>query len=293
MAQVHLLQSQKEKLEQQKAKAEAKHVRDMEIELPGDLKEIPTKLETFTSIISSLTSQGKLKTLDSFPSLLNKVTVVETASGAASKNVPSAGQATASPTKGEKNTNPAIRDAEPTNLYNELVDLLGIDFVTQEDGTVEVIPNVKVNDLHLAKWKEVVQACLDKKEKGWKTIYGLIKTRMEYLNQTKKELKTDFNKPLKEQDPLNELNDLANKKRKRTGNSKYHSRSSKKHKSSVQHEEESLSLKEITPELSFSHLAISQARFQGTNTTCTLRNEHEMEKIFRFIFHERKSEKLG
>ncbi|GKD12669.1 hypothetical protein Tco_1197076 [Tanacetum coccineum] len=43
--------------------------------------------------------QGKLKTLDSLPSLLNKVTdtlnrfstVVETASGALSKNVPSAG----------------------------------------------------------------------------------------------------------------------------------------------------------------------------------------------------------
>ncbi|GJR32053.1 hypothetical protein Tco_1108285 [Tanacetum coccineum] len=32
------------------------HVKDMEIELPGDLKEIPTKLETFTSTISSLTS---------------------------------------------------------------------------------------------------------------------------------------------------------------------------------------------------------------------------------------------
>ncbi|GKA26565.1 hypothetical protein Tco_0712674 [Tanacetum coccineum] len=32
------------------------HVRDMEIELPGDLLEIPTKLETFTSTISSLSS---------------------------------------------------------------------------------------------------------------------------------------------------------------------------------------------------------------------------------------------
>ncbi|GKA94607.1 hypothetical protein Tco_0816645 [Tanacetum coccineum] len=33
------------------------HVKDMEIKLPGDLKEILTKLETFTSTISSLTSQ--------------------------------------------------------------------------------------------------------------------------------------------------------------------------------------------------------------------------------------------
>ncbi|GJS01357.1 zf-CCHC domain-containing protein [Tanacetum coccineum] len=90
----------------------------------------------------------------------------------------------------------------------------------------------------MAEWKEVVQACPDRKEKGWKTIYGLIKTRMEYLVQTEKELKINFNKPLKEQDPLNELNELANKKRKRTSDSTDHSRSAKKHKSSVQHEEE-------------------------------------------------------
>ncbi|GJZ13128.1 hypothetical protein Tco_0548358 [Tanacetum coccineum] len=105
MDQVHLLQSQKEELEQAKAKAELpskiiglsreikelkKHVRDIEIELHGDLKEIPTKLETFTSTISSLSSQvchhsGKgIRTT--------------------SMNVPSAGKATASPAEGEKNT---------------------------------------------------------------------------------------------------------------------------------------------------------------------------------------------
>nr|GEU86540.1 hypothetical protein [Tanacetum cinerariifolium] len=76
------------------------HVKDTKIELPEDLKEILTKLETFSSAISSLTSQvaelnniqwelpakfqvipalvssvqKKLHTLDSLPSLLNKVT---------------------------------------------------------------------------------------------------------------------------------------------------------------------------------------------------------------------------
>ncbi|GJS15333.1 hypothetical protein Tco_0409805 [Tanacetum coccineum] len=44
------------------------HVKDMEIELPGDLKEIPTKLETFTSTISSLTSQFKISSSFGFPS---------------------------------------------------------------------------------------------------------------------------------------------------------------------------------------------------------------------------------
>ncbi|GKC00634.1 hypothetical protein Tco_0986770 [Tanacetum coccineum] len=141
-----------------------KHVQDMEIELPRDLKEIPTKLETFTSTISCLSSQvvelkniqwelpaefqalpsqvssfqEKLKTLDSLPSLLNKVidtlnkfsTMVEHASGATTKDVPSAGQATASLAERENNINPATMDVEP-NLHDELVDLLGIDVVIQ------------------------------------------------------------------------------------------------------------------------------------------------------------------
>ncbi|GKC94167.1 hypothetical protein Tco_1159609 [Tanacetum coccineum] len=57
--------------------------------------------------------------------------------------------------------------------------------VYREDGTNEVILNFKVSDLHLAEWMEVIQDYLNKKEKGWKTIYGLIKIRMDYLNQTK------------------------------------------------------------------------------------------------------------
>nr|GEY77733.1 hypothetical protein [Tanacetum cinerariifolium] len=71
-----------------------KHVRDMEIELPGDLKEISKKLETFTSTISSLTSMenASLKATD--------------------KIIPSASQANASPTEGEKN----INDADNANL---------------------------------------------------------------------------------------------------------------------------------------------------------------------------------
>ncbi|GJV89581.1 hypothetical protein Tco_1533519 [Tanacetum coccineum] len=136
---------------------------------------------------------------------------------AKNKSVPSAGQTSASPAEREKKTNPATKDAETTNLKDELIDLMGIDVVAKEDGTDEVISNFKVSDLHLAEWRKVVQACLDRKEKGWKTIYGLIKTRIDYLTQTEEELKIDFNKPLKEQDPLDELNDLANKKSKRAG----------------------------------------------------------------------------
>ncbi|GKA29532.1 hypothetical protein Tco_0715777 [Tanacetum coccineum] len=170
------------------------HVKDMKIELPGDLKEIPTKLETFTSTISSLTSQvAELKNIQwELPAELQALpvlfaTMVENASGATTKDVPSAGQATASPAEGEKNT----KDAE-TNLQNEPVDLLGIDVVEQyhnkkllfdkycdkmlkrrksskiincdvitqkgpislkvyrEDGIIKIIANFKVSDFHLA-----------------------------------------------------------------------------------------------------------------------------------------------
>ncbi|GJY34942.1 hypothetical protein Tco_0419411 [Tanacetum coccineum] len=101
------------------------HVKDMEIELPRDLKEIPTKLETFTFTISSFTSQVvELKNIQwELPAEFT--TVMENASNK-TKDVPSVGQATASPAKGEKNT----KDVD-TNLKDELVDLLGKNIVTQ------------------------------------------------------------------------------------------------------------------------------------------------------------------
>ncbi|GKB72169.1 hypothetical protein Tco_0933581 [Tanacetum coccineum] len=107
--QVLILQSQKHKLELEKNKAEAeaallkaqpsfpnlntnraegsslkfnelteevkgltKQVHELEIELPGDLKEIPTKLEDFTKTVASV--QAKLKTLDALLGLLLNVT---------------------------------------------------------------------------------------------------------------------------------------------------------------------------------------------------------------------------
>ncbi|GJY18262.1 hypothetical protein Tco_0389753 [Tanacetum coccineum] len=133
--------------------------------------------------------------------------------GFPSKSIKQVRTATVLPAEGEKNT----KDAE-TNLKDELVDLLGINCDTKgpitlkiyrEDGSEEVILNLKVSDLHLAEWREAIQACLDKSKKGWKTIYDLVKTRLDQLTQTEQELKIDLNKPLKEQDPLNELNELA------------------------------------------------------------------------------------
>ncbi|GJS54084.1 hypothetical protein Tco_0627446 [Tanacetum coccineum] len=82
----------------------------------------------------------------------------------------------------------------------ELIDLLG--------------PEVVNNDLHLGEWREVVIACLNKKGKGWTSIYKQIQERIDYLRTTEAELGIDLDRPLSKQDPLDRLNDLANKKRK-------------------------------------------------------------------------------
>ncbi|GJT41094.1 hypothetical protein Tco_0940959 [Tanacetum coccineum] len=105
------------------------YIKDMETELSGDLIEIPTKLELFTSTISSLSSQVT-HTLNRFS------TMMDNASGATSMNVPSTGQATASPTEGEKNT----KDAG-TNLKDELIDLLGKDVVKHLSALVAEVPS--------------------------------------------------------------------------------------------------------------------------------------------------------
>ncbi|GKB27463.1 hypothetical protein Tco_0866864 [Tanacetum coccineum] len=106
----------------------------------------------------------------------------------------------------------------------ELIDLLGPEVVHKkgpitfqvykEDDTYEVILNFKVSDLHLGKWRGVMKACPDRKGKGWKTIYDQIQTRMDYLHTTEAELGINLDIPLSMQDPLDKLNDLANKKRK-------------------------------------------------------------------------------
>ncbi|GKB55813.1 putative reverse transcriptase domain-containing protein [Tanacetum coccineum] len=111
---------------------------------------------------------------------------------------------------GKENSNPLIADSLLKTI--------------REDGSDEVISNLKVSNLHSGEWREVIQACPDKSEKGWKTIYDLLKTRLDQLTQTEQELMIDLNKHLKEQDPLNELNVLANNKRKRTSDLKDHYR---------------------------------------------------------------------
>ncbi|GJR15470.1 hypothetical protein Tco_0798122 [Tanacetum coccineum] len=204
------------------------HIKDMEIELPVDLIEIPTKLESFTSTISSLSSQvAELKNIQWKPPAEFSI-VMNNASGAASMDVPSAGQAPPSPAEGEKNTKYAS-----TNLKNELIDLLGKDVVTQYytkklhfdkycDTMLKRKENLKITNCEVLTKKGPITLKIYK-EDGSEEVISNLKTRVDQLTQTEQELKIDLNQPLKEQDPLDELTDLANKKRKRTSDLRDHS----------------------------------------------------------------------
>nr|GEV79945.1 hypothetical protein [Tanacetum cinerariifolium] len=103
----------------------------------------------------------------------------------------------------------------------------------REDGTSEVIPNFKSSDPHLGEWREVVKACPNRTKKGWKTIYGQIQTKIDYLHTTKAELGIHLDIPLSEQDPLDKLNDLPNKKRKHDDDIHDYFKANKRIKSSV------------------------------------------------------------
>ncbi|GJW32251.1 hypothetical protein Tco_0052283 [Tanacetum coccineum] len=139
------------------------------------------------------------------------------------------GQSTASPAEGEKNT----KDAE-TNLKDELVNLLGINVVTQYynkkllfdkycDKMLKRNKSPKITNYEVLTKKGPITLKIYR-EDGYEEVISNLKTRLDQLTQTGQELKIDLNKPLKEQDLLNEQNELANKKRKRTSDLKDHSR---------------------------------------------------------------------
>ncbi|GJW70651.1 hypothetical protein Tco_0127568 [Tanacetum coccineum] len=120
-----------------------------------------------------------------------------------------------------------------THVIGSMVETSRIKKLKKKDGTSEVIPNFKASDLHLSEWREVVKACPNRIGKGWKTIYVQIQTRMDYLHTTEAELGINLDIPLSEQDPLNKLNDLANKKRKHVDDIHDYFKANKRLKSSV------------------------------------------------------------
>ncbi|GKE58788.1 hypothetical protein Tco_1497973, partial [Tanacetum coccineum] len=122
----------------------------------------------------------------------------------------------------EEEAKPKVARCEGEIRKEELIALLGPEVVNkyyndklQEDDTSEIIPEFKASDLHLGEWREVVTACPNKKA----------------------ELGVDLDRPLSEQDPLDRLNNLANKKRKHADDIHDFFRANKRLKSSVQYED--------------------------------------------------------
>ncbi|GJV05487.1 hypothetical protein Tco_1343143 [Tanacetum coccineum] len=109
--------------------------------------------------------------------------------------------------------------------------------VYREDDTSEIIPEFKASDLHLGEWREIVTACPNKKGKGWTSIYKQTQERIDYLRTTEGEQGINLDRPLSEQDPLDRLNDMENKKRKHTNDIHDFFRANKRLKSSVQYED--------------------------------------------------------
>nr|GEX73721.1 hypothetical protein [Tanacetum cinerariifolium] len=69
--------------------------------------------------------------------------------------------------------------------------------------------------------------------KGWTSIYKQIQERIDYLCTTEAELGINLDRPLSKQDPLDRLNDLANKKKKHADDIHDFFRANKRPKSSV------------------------------------------------------------
>ncbi|GKC46533.1 hypothetical protein Tco_1064255 [Tanacetum coccineum] len=109
--------------------------------------------------------------------------------------------------------------------------------VYREDGTSEIISNFKASDLHLGEWREVMKACTNRIGKGWETIYKQIGTRMDYIYTTEAVLGINLDISLSKQNPLDKLNDLANKKRKHANDIHDYFKANKRLKSSVQYED--------------------------------------------------------
>ncbi|GKB01640.1 hypothetical protein Tco_0829684, partial [Tanacetum coccineum] len=182
-----------------------KNVHELEIELSGDLKEILTKLEKFSSTVSSLTTQvsewktlhwqlpaefftilgqvssihAKIKTLDAFPSLLNKVTEalyrfaqsIEIASHKATdQNVPSVGQAGTHLTEGLKSIRQdTITPPKTSSQYKrELINSKGKETMShKETGEEPAGDHVHLTNEHIKekkRIKESVNADMAKKE---------------------------------------------------------------------------------------------------------------------------------
>ncbi|GKD05162.1 hypothetical protein Tco_1180136 [Tanacetum coccineum] len=152
----------------------------------------------------------------------------------------------------KESTNSGLNDDDETYVTGSMVKSSSIkklkmfDFITKDRKHIHLIEEQinqqkKIKEEAKAKATkhegEVVKAYPNRIGKGWKTIYGQIQTRMDYLHTTEAELGINLYIPLNEHDSLEKLNDLANKKRKHADDIHDYFKANKRLKSSVQYED--------------------------------------------------------
>ncbi|GJW31568.1 hypothetical protein Tco_0051600 [Tanacetum coccineum] len=187
-----------------------KQVHELEIELPRDLKEIPTKLEDFTKTVIIETVQAKLNTLDALPSLLNKVT----------NALNQFAQAIAS------------KITEDESKEKELVDLLGPEVVNKyynDKLQYDIYYDIMLN----RRTESRITNCDVLTKKGPITLKVY---REDGTSEVIPNFKaSDLHLGEWREDPLNKLNDLANKKRKHADDIHDYFKANKRLNSSVQY----------------------------------------------------------
>ncbi|GJS53476.1 hypothetical protein Tco_0626838 [Tanacetum coccineum] len=214
-----------------------KQVHNLEIELPGELKEIPTKLEDFTKTVKSLTSQvaiGLKKTKDNSVSSAGQAGT-QLAEGEKITNQPPSlnkGKKALSSEEAEKESTNTDSDVDETHMTRSMVESSRIKKKIEEEAKAEAVKReseVRKEELVDLLGLEVVNkkgpiTLKVYKEDGTSEIIPNFKASDLHLGEWR-------------EDPLNKLNDHANKKRKYVDDIHDYFKANKILKSLVQYED--------------------------------------------------------
>nr|GEZ11156.1 hypothetical protein [Tanacetum cinerariifolium] len=124
-------------------------------------------------------------------------------------------------------------DDDETHLTCSMVESSRIKKVKKFDFVTKGRKHIHLNKEEINQQKKIKE---DAKAEAAKR-QSEIQKKMDYIHSTKAELGIDLDIPLSEQDPLDKMNDLANKKRKHADDIHDYFRANKRLKSSVQYKD--------------------------------------------------------